>query len=64
MKKQKPRFMPIRRYEVREARGGKHDRFYVFDTTEHRVAKGKLSKEVALEVEGALNGHPHKYPVL
>jgi hypothetical protein len=64
MKKKRARFMPLRRYEVREARGGKTDRYYVFDTLEKRVAKGKLSKEAALGYEGTLNGKPHKYPVV
>lgn len=64
MKKKQARFMPLRRYEMREGPGGKNDRFYVFDTTEKRVAKGKLSKEEALGVEGTLNGRTHKYPIL
>jgi hypothetical protein len=48
------------RYSVKQSKGGKNDRFYVWDKEASRIYKGKLSKFDALGLEGVLNKLPHK----
>jgi hypothetical protein len=48
--------MNKRRYSVEEGKGGKYDRFYVWDAQERRVYQGKLGKAEALVIEHNLNG--------
>ena len=44
------------RYAVRSGKGGKDDRFFVWDNNEKRVLKGKMEKQDAIELEHSLNG--------
>jgi len=49
-----------KRYVVKEAKGGKLRRFYVWDTLLGQLKKGQLEKKYALGLEGILNDKPHK----
>ena len=44
------------RYVVKSAKGGKLDRFYVWDSEKNRVYKGMMTKNKALRLEKSLNG--------
>ena len=48
------------RYLVKEAKGGKLKRFYVWDTQLNQLKRGQMEKKYALGLEGFLNGKPHK----
>lgn len=48
-----------KRYIIKESKGGKLDRYNVFDTQEKRIIMGKLNKFNALGLEGKLNEKPH-----
>jgi hypothetical protein len=48
--------MANRRYSVKEGKGGKYNRFYVWDELEKCMKKGELGKEEALKLEHELNG--------
>jgi len=52
------------RYVVKEGKGGKLTRFFVWDNEKQTLKRGLLSKENALGLEGMLNGKPHKEKVL
>ena len=50
-----------KRYVITESKNsGKMRRFHVVDTQTGNIAKGQLEKTEALEIEGKLNGKPHK----
>jgi len=52
--------MNKKRYVVKEAKGGKLRRFFVWDNEENQLKRGQLEKEHAIGLEGMLNGKPHK----
>jgi len=49
-----------KRYVVKEAKGGKLRRFYIWDTQLNQLKRGQMEKYHAIGLEGILNNTPHK----
>ena len=50
----------MNRYKITESKNGKLNRWHVVDTATGNLVKGQMPKTDALELEGKLNGKPHK----
>ena len=52
--------MKPKRYVMKEAKGGKYNRFYVWDTETSQMVRGALGKFEAHRLEHELNNIPIK----